>query len=422
LAVVAIYLATFSKELAIMTPVVFVVLDLYTRRQTERSSLLADFRQLCAERKVLYGFLAVVMVCLAGAILFLSPDVNISGSPGFYDTSGQGLGVVERMGLAGLGLRLLLVPLGQSVDYSFDALGFTAGGLRPLELIDLGLLMLGIALCVWGLARRNWAGFAGLWFVLYYLPHMGIIPWHEVFAERFLYLSSIGFCVAMAAAGTWLASRWKRPTAVVGVMILLLLTVGTVQRNEVWGSSVALWESAVERYPSCARAHKALGDAYIAETRPDLALGHYQEAVKIFPNYLDARTGIAVAYTARRQYALALETLEETLERWPNDAKTLNAQAYLHETLGNPEAAMEAYERAVSSDPSFADGYNNLGRLYVQKGDLDTAIRMYEKALEHNPAMVTALRNLAVVYREGLGDVEKAESYEAQARKLDVTR
>jgi len=428
LASVSIYLGVFSKELAIMTPVVFVLVDLYGRfNQPEeagkpRLSLLEVTRRHLWDRRLLYGFLAVLTICLGASVLFFSGQISLEGSPSIYATRGEAIGPLDRAGIVGVALRLLILPIGQSVDYSYDAFGFTESGLRPELLIDMTVLLMGLGFFFWGLARRNWAGFAGAWFVLFYLPHLGIIPWHEVFAERFLYLSSIGVFVGLAAAGLYAARRWPRPAMVAGVLVLGALGAATVARNQVWSSSLALWEDAVQSRPGAARAHKAVGDGYLADTRPDLALKHYQLAVEILPAYLDARTGIAVAYTARREYASALTTIDETLERWPHDAKTLNAKAYIHETLGDWKLAKEAYRLAVKSDPKFADGYNNLGRLYVQEGDLETAIEMYEMAIERNPAMVTAMKNLAVVYREGLGDEERATYYEEQARLLEVTR
>ena len=428
LASVSIYLGVFSKELAIMTPVVFVLVDFYARfSQPEETgkpqlSLLEVARRHLWDRRMLYGFLAVLTVCLGSAVLFFSGDVSLEGSPSIYATRGQSIGPLDRAGILGVALRLLILPVGQSVDYSYDAFGLTQPGLQPELLIDMSVLLAALGFFVWGLVRRNWAGFAGAWFVLFYLPHLGIIPWHEVFAERFLYLSSIGVFVGLAAAGIHAARQWSRPVAVMGAVVLVALGAATVARNQVWSSSMALWEDAVKSRPGAARANKAVGDAYLADTRPDLALEHYERAVEILPTYLDARTGIAVAYTARREYASALATIDETLERWPNDAKTLNAKAYIHETLGDMNMAKEAYRLAVEKDPKFADGYNNLGRLYVQEGDLETAIEMYEMAIERNPAMVTALKNLAMVYREGLADEERAAFYEEQARLVEVTR
>jgi Flp pilus assembly protein TadD len=411
----SLYLAVFSKELAVMTPFVFMALDTWTASRAPGAPSRGWFVRHLRQRAVLYGGLAACGACLASAVLFLSPDVTLAGSPGIYDTHAGGLGAFERATLAGGGLRLLAVPLGQSVDYSYDALRFVEGASLG-ALVDLGVFLAAVGVGAWGLWRRNLVGLAVLWGGLYYLPHAGVIAWHEVFAERFLYFPSIGFALACAAAGT--AHSWRRAATAVGVVALVGLTLATVARNEVWGSSLALWQSAVERYPNCARAHKALADAWLAETRADLAIEHYRRATEILPTYLDAHTGIAIAQTARREYTLALATLDRVLERWPDDAKALNAKAYVHETLGDFAAAMDAYQRAIESDPALAEGYNNLGRLYVEQGDLDQAIRMYELALERNPAMVRALDNLALVYREGLGDAETAARYEAEAKRL----
>jgi tetratricopeptide (TPR) repeat protein len=316
------------------------------------------------------------------------------------------------------------LPVGQTIDYSFDALNLSAGAATAWGLVDLCILLAGVGLVLWGLARRSWVGLAGAWMILFYLPHLGIIPWHEIFAERFLYLPAVGFCFALAAAGVALAGlpAWRRPALAAGVVALALLGLSTRQRNEVWADDMALWKSAVERYPNTARAHKGLADAYMQETRPDLAAQHYDRAVAILPVYTDAWVGKAVALTAQMRVREAMEAVDALLERQPAEPKALNLKGYLHQTLGETDQAFAAYQRAVDVQPGFAEGYNNLARLYVERGEIEKAVEMYHAALERDPSLVASWMNLAVIYREAYRDTAKAEAYEHQARRLTNAR
>jgi tetratricopeptide (TPR) repeat protein len=424
LAFVLLYLGVFSKEIAFLTPLAFVVVDVFAEWRAAgaaAASFAPWLRGHLARRKALYATLFLFAVVIGAVVV--GTNETIVPQRGYYDTTGGGLDLLDRLGVVGLALRLLAFPSELTIDYSYNALGIGDGS-RPLFALDAVLAVVGLIALAFGVVRRNWVGFAGAWMVVYFLPHTGIIAWHEIFAERFLYLPSIGFCAGLAAAGVALAGRpeLRRAIPLVGCAALLALGTATVVRNRAWASPEALWSSAVERFPTCARAHKALGDVYLADTRPALAQRHYEEAVRILPTYLDARIGVAVAEVAQRRYALALETLEAIQARWPRAARAMNLEGYIHQTLGDSDAAMTAYQSAVDTDPDFADGYNNLAWLYVERGEIDEAVRLYKLALEHDPALVAALRNLATVYREAYKDDEQAAAYEREADRLEGRR
>ena len=205
---------------------------------------------------------------------------------------------------------------------------------------------------------------------------------------------------------------------VTSLLILALLTTGTVLQNRVWSSNRALWENAVRRYPNAARATKALADQYMQQIRTEEALELYRKAANILPRFQNAHVGIVAALTSLKRYPEALEAADRVLQLWPEDPSALNLKGIIHQTLGDDREAIAAYERAVKSDPSFAQGYNNLGRLYVDQGDIDTAIEMYETAVAHDPSLADAFWNLAAIYRHDLEDEEKAAIYEEKARYL----
>ena len=142
-----------------------------------------------------------------------------------------------------------------------------------------------------------------------------------------MYVPAIGLSALVAGWGVRLSrSIGARPLAAAGIVVVIALSVGTHARNHVWSGRVPLWQSAVDRYPDCARAHKALGDALMVDARAEEALEHYERAREILPVYHDAHLGVAVAQTALFRYDRALQTLDAALESWPTSSRVLNAK------------------------------------------------------------------------------------------------
>jgi tetratricopeptide (TPR) repeat protein len=433
-ALTAFYLAAYSKEHALMTLVVFGVVDLYARRsaptapELSRSGAVALFRgtrDLLLDNPVLYSVLAVASLALTYTLVFSSfGGLEPGGSPGPYDVTGNSLGILEHTRLVGMGLRLLLVPVGQSADYFFDALGLTAPGWTALEVLDLGVFLAALLVTVAGLLHRSWTGFCGVWFFLFYLPHTGIIRWHEIFAERWLYMSAIGVCSTLASLLLMLSRRprWWVTAVGIGALLLGLLMTATVLRNQVWSSSESLWKSVLDRFPSTARAHKGLANVYLRSGRMALGLAHLEKAAEILPVYRDVRLAIPTTLKDLGRFDEALASLDGMLRDWPEDPDGLYLLGQIQDALGDQTRAMETHYRVLRSDPGFARAYNDLGRLYAMRGELETAIRMFETCLEHDPTVLEALENLAEVYRLALEDDERAAVYEERARRLQRSR
>jgi len=421
------FLGVFSKEMAVMAPLAFVATDLLAalRNPPEGAALgrrLADHLQ---KRRVLYGSILLAMIAITAVRLELAEGgSDRAGTKSFYETRGEGLTILDRARIAGLGLRLLVAPIGQSVDYSYDALGLAGRTGSTGAALDLAVLGAAALATAAGLRRRSWLGAGGVLFFLLYLPTSGIIPWHEIFAERFLYLPQIGFDLAVAGLLVVGVRRpeLRRACIAAGVAAAVALISATVIRNEVWSTSERLWADTVRRYPGCARAHKALADQYLAGGRADAALEHYREAVRILPVYHDARVGVGSALVALGRPEEGKRAFEEVLARRPEHAKTLNDLGMVLEAAGDFGAATAYFERASRSDPTLAEPYNNLARIHAMRGDIRGAIRLYEEAIARDPSLVPALRNLATLYRYALHDEERASRYDETAAELLAVR
>jgi tetratricopeptide (TPR) repeat protein len=292
-------------------------------------------------------------------------------------------------------------------------------------MIGIALVIALAAITVVGVRRRSPFGLTGLWFGVCWVPHFGFVPWHEVFAERFLYLPSIGLSIGAATAGVYVwrwcareprAVRWQPALAWTGLAVVLLLGAATHQRNHVWQSGEALWSNAVQNHPTAAKSRKAMADYHMLHGRPDLALGHYREAVKLLPEYQDAHVGIAAALIEQRKIREAFAHLDTVIERWPDNARAHALAGLLHDSIGERDQAIAEFERAVAHNPQFGPGWVSLGTFYAEAGQMDRALEMFDRGATVESSKLDALKRIAAVHRF-LGDAETADVYEARARE-----
>lgn len=181
-------------------------------------------------------------------------------------------------------LRLLLVPVGLRAHY--DLADFPPAA--PADAAALGALALEVALAaavVWGLLRRNRVALGGAWIGAGLLPFLHLVPFPWLMAERFLYLASGGFALAVASAGEALARRFPAPTArtlpLVGAALALAYVPGTEARLAVWHDEVSFFGRMVEQEPDLMGARVNLASALARRGRVAEAMVQLQRAQEL---------------------------------------------------------------------------------------------------------------------------------------------
>ncbi|PLX23794.1 MAG: hypothetical protein C0600_14190 [Ignavibacteria bacterium] len=129
-----------------------------------------------------------------------------------------------------------------------------------------------------------------LWSVVCFLPSANIIPIQIYYADRFMYLSMIGFyaCIAIAARDV---IRWSTKklnmnvnttiTFVVSIMILVALVGLTYERIDVWRNELSLWSDTAQKSPDIYNVRMNYGTALKRAKRYKAALKQYENAAKL---------------------------------------------------------------------------------------------------------------------------------------------
>ncbi len=308
--------------------------------------------------------------------------------------------------------RLLLVPLGQSVDH----------GVEHVTLLEsrlvIGLLALA-AIAAAGVAarRRSRLGaFVVLWFFVQLSLSSTVIPLNELAAEHRVYLASLAWAIGLpllVAAGARAAGadaeRTGRAVAVLALVACLGYAGLTFRRNKVWTSPLAVWQDVLDRHPDSPRALASLGQHYLDVGRYDDAVEVLRKVLETHENpeswnnlgktYLEmdqldrAQGALDRALAMRPGYDLAHHNLgrvhwerARTLVREANLARQQGRAAEADETARQAaepfEKAVDHLSRAVASNASFVTGWFNLGQAAREAGRYDIAADAFERVLQ----------------------------------------
>lgn len=228
-------------------------------------------------------------------------------------------------------------------------------------------------------------------FGLALLPHAGL--WRVsgpsdmglVMAERFLYLPSVFFCIAIGAlAFAWPRARSVAPLALAGVVIGSASAVA--KRNPDWRDDGTLMHATLPHAPDASLLHLRLG-AYQS------LRGDHAAAVKSLHTALDLHrreTGsespplvldLAVAMRRAGDSSGALALLEPLVALGYDPPAVLYNLGETLRLLRRPDEARAALESCVRADASFVGAHLSLSRLEAEGGRLDYALAHYEQAL-----------------------------------------
>ncbi len=239
--------------------------------------------------------------------------------------------------------------------------------LSPLALASTAttVAFVAVAILAW---RKDRAIFFGLVLLLAFLVPALYLPAVSgaLFAERYLYLPSAGFALALGA----LAGRFALAGAarIVSGLLVVGTTAGvalSVARIGDWHDDLALWSDTVAKSQDLALPHYNLGAALRGRGDPAGAAREFRAALERHPTPLVA--------------SLALTNLGRQ-----------------EEDAGRIDAALELYERAVAVDPDNASGRSNLGALLAERGRVADAVPHLSAAVRIRPDDPDARFNLGM--------------------------
>ena len=420
-------LAILSKEMAVTLPLMFFGYDFYQNIKIEKNKINLTFfkqiglsiKEVIFRHKYLYFPLIVLWV---GFTYYVVVVQEISRKIGWYGESiWLNFATVTRIWV--YYLQQLIFPLRLNADYSYNAFPVSGSVFEPSVILSLIVLLVILYFILKSLKKFKLLSFCGTWFLVTLLPVSHLIPHHELLAEHYLYLPSLGFSlfVALLIERMTYFFKAKKRVFLYGFLVVLLALYSSriILRNRDWKDDFTLWSKTVVTAPECARARNNLGLAYYRKERLNEATAEYEKALRIKPGYLDARNNLGLAYYKKGMFDKAIAEYQKILQVKPKYLQAQNNMGIAYHRKGLFQEAFQAYSKALEINPRSEDTHFNLGMLFLDNGMLDRAIKRFGQALEIKPDSSQIYLNLGIAYyKKGMLD-EAIEQFREALRIKD---
>jgi protein O-mannosyl-transferase len=307
---------------------------------------------------------------------------------------------------------------------------------------------LGVMVLLWSLRRVSRGPLAGwLLFVGTLVPVLGflnVFPFiYSFVADHFQYLASLGIIVLISAGIVLGLQQLPQALRYLGgaVCILLLATMSilTWQQTGMYADAIRLFQTTLDRNPSCWMAHNNLGVEYFAihdlqhsgeHFRASLkinplnpaalcnlaatlaeqgqlpeAIEKFQAGIQLSPSYSSAYSNLGIALAKVGRLPEALESFRSAVSYMPEDVQAINNLAVALTNSNRHPEAIALLERAIHLQPDSAESHEHLANALLRGGQTPQAIEQYELATRINPNIVEAHYHLGLL----LSDVDKDE-------------
>lgn len=274
-------------------------------------------------------------------------------------------------------VRLLLLPQPLRYDYSYNqipAIHFNDIG----AWIGILLFFAGAYFTVKQTLQKTILGLALSIFYITLIPALAFTVLRGgIFAERFLFFPSLGFCIALAfggavllktditsplvSIGQWLKANTKY--VLILAVIILLYSFKTVTRNTAWKDNFTLFSEDIKTGENSAQNQNHYGNQYIY-----LASIEKDSAKKI--EYVNT----------------AIKALRQSLQVHPTFGESYYLIGLAYQIIiPNTDSAIYYYNKTIETAPGYADGYYHLGIVYQNLGKNNVASFYYNEAVKYNP-------------------------------------
>jgi len=300
LCAVFLVLSMLAKVNTVVAPAVFLLYD-YKQEYRFTVNRIASL--------AIYFLLAAAMTGLHLAVSYEGSQEALEGS--YY--GGMAVHLMNLPLLVIFYLRMAVVPYPLSAWHMFQVHTQV-----DTAIVAAWLALFGLAFLVYR-SNRN-VQFWSLWFLVFLLPVLQIVPFPIWVADRYLYIPAIGpfvlasqgfFRIADRLGKLWQRAGWELAMSAV----LVVFAAYTVRHAEVWRNNLTLWETTAETCPTSAYCHTNLGISLLQRNQVERGVKELIRAVELrdAPRYL---VNLGDAYSlSLGDYRQALIAYNMALER-----------------------------------------------------------------------------------------------------------
>jgi hypothetical protein len=285
----------------------------------------------------------------------------------------------------GIYLGLLTFPKDLICYYGYNQVDMVGWG-DPMFWVSAIVVLAIASLCIYKFRSKSPLVFGAIYFLIAISMFANVAkPVVGIIGERFTYVPSVGFAIAIAflilkLVKYPLLNEGKKSYygyILFGILSVFFIssTLRIVTRNQDWKDNLTLMRHDVKLAPDSAKLHALIGGTLFHQIRGE--------------SNVQRRHSMTVE--AINHYKSSVDLYEEYYTSW-NNMGTL----YFNE-LKDYQSAKNCYNKAVNIRPEYPASLYSLGYCYELEGEFDKAIQNYQRVLEIDPeysAAKTHLQNL----------------------------
>lgn len=423
-------------------------------------------------------FVSLLLVHYIPRLFILPPAERVNSfveNPLYFDKN-----IWYRLGTGFIGLlfylRILIFPHPLLYYYGYNQIPYDNLG----NIWAILSLLLYAALLIYALRKfrgKHLLSFAILWYLIAISMYSNVlIPVVGIVGERFVFVGSLGFCIALVffifklfkvdPKSLTIEFDGRAKIIVVAALILIPYTALTITRNREWRNNFDLfrkdipylknsakanaqiagylmntvysdpgflatgnvnqykkefildyYRQSLKIYPEQYQTLNDLGTVYLYfDKNPDSAIVYLKKAIDLKPELIPAWVNLGMSYREAQQYDKAIECYNTILKNRPGEIRAIFALANVYNDMGDFERAVSMNEDMIRKYPDLDMPYINIGNYYIQKGDTAAAVKNWEVALTKRPTYEMAMQ-LNYLYKIH-GDQQKAAYYYEMARQI----
>jgi tetratricopeptide (TPR) repeat protein len=287
------------------------------------------------------------------------------------------------------------------------------------------LILISAAAWHWRTARPYFIT-GWLWFLGMLVPVIGLVQvGGQAMADRYTYIPSIGFFIALVYFGNDFADRIQTPRLIrfgFAGLIAVACILTTEYQLQFWRDSETLFRRAIAVTKNNDIALINLGVALDVQNRFDEALDVYQQAEKIGGDRFQVHNNLANVFSHLGRHSESLAEYREALRLQPDSAR-------MHSSAGGELAALNQFDDALRElsaaevlDPNYATAHLEAAKVLFKTGRDDAGANELRTAVQLDPnnykTLATAAHYLAANENAAARDGQNALTLALQANAL----
>jgi Flp pilus assembly protein TadD len=320
-------------------------------------------------------------------------------------------------------LKLLIYPHPLLFYYGYNTILVVS--LSNIWVILSILLHIGMfVFAVVKLREKHILSFAILFYLITISMYANIVkPPAGIIAERFLYIASLGFSIAViyfifkllkVPAGTVNITKHITKVVLAFLVILIPFSARTIVRNKDWNSQLSLFSHDIKYLNNSAKANFIYattlktdliegiskdGNRDGTEPKVEKIIALLEQTVKVYPGYFEAWNSLGEIYAMmRNDYDKALTYFQKSKEAKPEYAAAWFNLGYAYQQMDNFPLAIENYRKAVELDTMDVKAASNLAFCLNKSGQLEAAVDLNKRIIQLRPQMELPYMNIAMYY------------------------